>query len=80
MFNMKQATGSRPAANAPGTRVARMVRTLRQAYLQSFWIPNHERFAEHMTLHHRGEPLLSRRAFCAQVIDRKYARNEQRCC
>lgn len=80
IFDAKHATGAGPAANVPGTRVSRMARTLREAYLQLFGIPDYERYAEHMATHHPGEPLLSRRAFCAQAIDRRYARNGQRCC
>ncbi|RDK00280.1 YbdD/YjiX family protein [Paraburkholderia lacunae] len=80
LFDMKQATGARPAENVPGTRVSRMARSIRQTWLQLFGIPDYERYVEHMASHHPGEPLLSRRVFCARAIDRKYGGNGPRCC
>ncbi|TAM00815.1 MAG: YbdD/YjiX family protein [Paraburkholderia sp.] len=56
------------------------MRAIRGAYRQVIGIPDYERYAEHMALHHPGAPLLSRRAFFAQAIDRKYGRGKQRCC
>lgn len=73
-------SSNQPAADAPDTRLSNMTRTMRQAYLQLFGIPDYERYAEHMAVRHPGVPLLSRREFCAQAIDRKYARNGPRCC
>jgi uncharacterized short protein YbdD (DUF466 family) len=71
---------ARPVAAAPGTRLSGITRTIRQAYLQLFGIPDYERYVEHMALHHPGTRLLSRREFCAWAIDRKYARKLPRCC
>jgi uncharacterized short protein YbdD (DUF466 family) len=73
-------TGAAPADAAPGTRVSGMTRAVRQAYLQIFGIPDYERYTEHMALRHAGAPVLSRREFCAQAIDRKYGCNGPRCC
>jgi uncharacterized short protein YbdD (DUF466 family) len=33
-----------------------------------------------MALHHSGDPVLSRRAFYARSIDRKYRRGGPTCC
>lgn len=75
-----QATGIRPCADAPATRLSDIARTLHRAYLQVFGIPDYERYLSHMASHHPGDPLLSRREFCARAIDRKYTRNGSRCC
>ena len=45
-----------------------------------FGIPDYERYLAHMAAHHPGEPLLSRRDFFAQAIDRKYGKSGPRCC
>lgn len=78
--SLLQATRIQPGADAPSTRLSDITRMLRQAYLQLFGIPDYERYVSHMTLRHPGDPLLSRREFCARAIDRKYARNGPRCC
>ena len=57
-----------------------LARSIRQAYLQVFGIPDYERYVAHRTAHHPGEPLLSRQQFSAQAIDRKYRGNGPRCC
>jgi uncharacterized short protein YbdD (DUF466 family) len=75
-----QATGTQPHADARSTRLSDMAKTLHRAYLQVFGIPDYERYMSHMASHHPGDPLLSRREFCARAIDRKYARNGPRCC
>jgi uncharacterized short protein YbdD (DUF466 family) len=80
IFGTRRLGSDHPAADAPDTRLLSMTRTMRQAYLQLFGIPDYERYAEHMAARHPGVPLLSRREFCAQAIDRKYARNGPRCC
>lgn len=71
------AAGARQARRA---RLLERARVLRQAYLQVFGIPDYERYSAHMAARHPGAPLLSQRAFCAQAIDRKYAKNGPRCC
>lgn len=53
---------------------------LRRAYLQLVGIPDYESYLAHMAQHHPGVPPLSRRAFCAHAIDRKYGRTGPRCC
>ncbi len=45
-----------------------------------FGIPDYERYTAHMAAKHPGEPLLSRRDFFAQSIDRKYGKSGPRCC
>jgi uncharacterized short protein YbdD (DUF466 family) len=75
-----RATQAQPVTDALGTRLSGMARTMRQAYLQMFGIPDYERYTEHMASRHPEAPVLSRREFCARSIDRKYARNGPRCC
>jgi uncharacterized short protein YbdD (DUF466 family) len=53
---------------------------VRRVYLQLFGIPDYERYLAHMASAHPGDPVLSRRQFCAYAIDRKYGRNGPRCC
>jgi uncharacterized short protein YbdD (DUF466 family) len=48
---------------------------------QVFGIPDYERYLAHAAATHPGEPVLSREAFCAQAIERKYGGgNGARCC
>jgi uncharacterized short protein YbdD (DUF466 family) len=61
-------------------RLASALHAARRAYLQLFGIPDYERYLEHMAASHPGQPVLSRRQFCAHAIDRKYAKNGPRCC
>ena len=61
-------------------RLIALVGCVRQGYLQVFGIPDYERYKAHMTSHHAGEPVLSRREFFAWSIDRKYGRSGPRCC
>jgi uncharacterized short protein YbdD (DUF466 family) len=75
-----QATRIQPGADAPPARLSGIARTLHRAYLQMFGIPDYERYVLHMASHHPGDPLLTRREFCARAIDRKYARSGPRCC
>ena len=67
-------------AGAPDARLRDRVRALRQACRQVFGIPDYERYLAHMTAHHAGEPVLSRREFFAHSIDRKYGKSGPRCC
>jgi uncharacterized short protein YbdD (DUF466 family) len=80
IFGTRRQSSDQPADDAPDTHLSIMMRTMRQAYLQLFGIPDYERYVEHMAARHPGVPLLSCREFCAQAIDRKYARNGPRCC
>lgn len=67
-------------AGAPYARVRDRVRAVRQACRQVFGIPDYERYLAHMAAHHAEEPVLSRREFFAQSIDRKYGKSGPRCC
>jgi uncharacterized short protein YbdD (DUF466 family) len=89
---MKTILSDRPAATLVSTTDTPSVRSplqaqlldrarfVRQAYLQLFGIPDYERYVAHMASHHQGEPVLSRREFCANAIDRKYDPSDPRCC
>jgi uncharacterized short protein YbdD (DUF466 family) len=69
-----------PCGQTRRARLAAALHTARRAYLHMFGIPDYERYLVHMTCAHPGEPLLSRREFCARAIDRKYSRSGPRCC
>jgi uncharacterized short protein YbdD (DUF466 family) len=62
------------------TSVPDRLRRIRQAFRQLFGIPDYERYLAHASAHHPGAPLLSRRDFCAQAIERKYGKGGPRCC
>jgi uncharacterized short protein YbdD (DUF466 family) len=47
---------------------------------QLFGIPDYERYLAHAAARHPGAPVLSRRDFCAQAIERKYGKSGPRCC
>ncbi|HTP48999.1 MAG TPA: YbdD/YjiX family protein [Casimicrobiaceae bacterium] len=53
---------------------------LRRACRQLIGIPDYESYLTHMAERHPGEPVLSRREFCARAIDRKYGKGGPRCC
>jgi uncharacterized short protein YbdD (DUF466 family) len=55
-------------------------RAMTQAFRQVFGIPDYDRYLAHCAQHHAGEPVLSRREFFAQSIDRKYGKSGPRCC
>ena len=76
---MKTFSLTHPAGPLPARLIA-LARGARRAYLQVFGIPDYERYKAHMAEHHSGQPLLSRREFFAQAIDRKYCRSGPRCC
>jgi uncharacterized short protein YbdD (DUF466 family) len=75
-----QATEAQQGSGALRGRLRVLGRGARQAYLQVFGIPDYEGYAAHMAAQHPGEPVLSRRAFFAQSIERKYGRSGPRCC
>ena len=56
------------------------VRGIRQICRQLFGIPDYERYLAHAAARHPGAPVLSRRDFCAQAIERKYGKSGPRCC
>jgi len=53
---------------------------LRGAYLQIFGIPDYDRYLAHLATHHPGALPLSRQAFSARAIERKYCRAGPKCC
>jgi uncharacterized short protein YbdD (DUF466 family) len=69
-----------PDDAAPRTRLRELAQAARSACRQVFGIPDYERYASHMALRHPQCPVLSRREFFAQAIDRRYGRNGPRCC
>jgi uncharacterized short protein YbdD (DUF466 family) len=75
-----KAADAQRASGMARTRLRDLARAMRQVYLQVFGIPDYERYAAHMALHHPGEPMLTQRQFYAWAIDRKYSRGGQRCC
>jgi len=56
------------------------LREVRQVCRQVFGIPDYERYLAHVALRHPDQPVLSRRAFCAQAIEHKYGKSGPRCC
>ena len=65
---------------ALGSPLRGRLRGLRRAYRQIIGIPDYEAYLAHISEHHPGERALSRQAFCAQAIDRKYGKGGPRCC
>ncbi len=49
-------------------------------FRQVFGIPDYERYLAHVAACHPGAPVLSKRDWCAQMIDRKYGKRVGRCC
>jgi uncharacterized short protein YbdD (DUF466 family) len=47
---------------------------------QVFGIPDYERYLAHAAVRHAGGPVLSRREFFEQAIERKYGKGGARCC
>jgi uncharacterized short protein YbdD (DUF466 family) len=62
--------------DAPSGRARGIVPICRQI----FGIPDYERYLAHAGARHPGAPVLSRRDFCAQAIERKYGKSGPRCC
>ena len=71
---------ARPGGQPRRARVAAALAALRRGYLQLFGIPDYERYLAHMAREHPGDPVLSRREFCARAIERKYNGSGPRCC
>jgi uncharacterized short protein YbdD (DUF466 family) len=61
-------------------RLRARAHALRAGWLQMVGIPDYERYLAHRAAHHPDEPVLSRREFFAQAIDRKYCKSGPRCC
>jgi uncharacterized short protein YbdD (DUF466 family) len=68
------------ARRARRARLMERARSLRQAYLQVFGIPDYEGYLAHMRAQHPGKPVLSEREFAARAIERKYTLRGPRCC
>lgn len=68
------------AGASPGARLESVLRSIRQNARQVFGIPDYERYLAHCAAHHPGEPVMSKRDFFAQAIDRKYCKSGPRCC
>jgi uncharacterized short protein YbdD (DUF466 family) len=66
--------------SSPASALKEKGLAMRQALRQVFGIPDYDRYLEHCAQHHAGEPVLSRREFFAQSIDRKYGKSGPRCC
>lgn len=66
--------------SAPKEFVSGSARGIGQICRQLFGIPDYERYLDHAEARHPGAPVLSRREFCAQAIERKYAKSGPRCC
>jgi uncharacterized short protein YbdD (DUF466 family) len=60
--------------------VSGRARGIGQICRQLFGIPDYERYLAHAAARHPGAPVLSRRDFCAQAIERKYGKSGPRCC
>ena len=63
----------RPETEGAFQRFARVVR-------QIFGMPDYDRYVEHRHVCHPGEPLLSRREYFTQQIERRYENGPSRCC
>jgi uncharacterized short protein YbdD (DUF466 family) len=66
--------------SAPKEVVSGRARGIGQICRQLFGIPDYERYLAHAEARHPGAPVLSRRDFCAQAIERKYGKSGPRCC
>ena len=74
------ATGTPREIGTSMELVLERVRVIRQICRQMFGIPDYERYLAHAAVRHPDAPVLSRREFCAQAIERKYGRSAPRCC
>ena len=68
------------ADRSPFRRLRMLAGKARGAWMQICGIPDYERYLAHRAAQHPDEPVLSRREFFAQAIDRKYCRSGPRCC
>jgi uncharacterized short protein YbdD (DUF466 family) len=74
------ATSTPGDVGVPKEVVFEKLRGIRQICRQMFGIPDYERYLAHAAARHSGAPVLSRRDFCARVIERKYGKSGPRCC
>ena len=68
-----EVSATKEAASGRSRRIGQICRQL-------FGIPDYERYLAHAAEHHPDAPVLSRRDFCAQAIERKYGKSGPRCC
>jgi uncharacterized short protein YbdD (DUF466 family) len=80
MVASSSSTGAPCDVGVPTEVASGKARGIRQVCRQLFGIPDYERYLAHASAHHPGAPVLSRREFCAQAIERKYGKNGPRCC
>ena len=74
------AAGTSGDVSAPEEVASGRAHGIRQICRQLFGIPDYERYLAHAAERHPGAPVLSRRDFCAQAIERKYGKSGPRCC
>ena len=74
------AAGTSDEVSAPKDVGSGRARGIGQICRQLFGIPDYERYLAHAATRHPGAPVLSRRDFCAQAIERKYGKSGPRCC
>jgi uncharacterized short protein YbdD (DUF466 family) len=77
---LSDAAGTSREVSATKEAMSGRAHGIRQICRQLFGIPDYERYLAHAAEHHPGAPVLSRRDFCAQVIERKYGKSGPRCC
>lgn len=53
---------------------------VQQACRQIFGIPDYDRYLAHAAVTHPGQPLMSKREFFEQAIDRRYGGSRAGCC
>ena len=56
------------------------LRQVGRAYRRVVGAPDYDAYCAHMAAQHPGEAPLSRQAFCAREIDRRYGKSGPRCC
>jgi len=74
------AAGMSGEVSAPKEVASGRANGIGQICRQLFGIPDYERYLAHAAARHPGVPVLSRRDFCAQAIERKYGKSGPRCC
>jgi len=64
----------------PRTSSFDRLREVSRVCRQVFGIPDYDGYLTHAALRHPGQPVLSRREYCARAIERKYGKSGPRCC